>query len=470
MSKSCLNDFSIDLKEKEQLLLSAQKQLIFRSSCMEESHFSYTSNGWFGRKCAAIPKAAFAGIIKTTYHLAAIILIVPFKQPHSIKKFVYLAACDLQEAWGHLSILFNDQYGLFYVRKSCVYQELYHAFNQPLKAQVKSKEKKKIYKKTNGENLTKQKLCFANFLKEIPLEVKKLLPKNFMKKILLSDGYTEEEKKQLFLFSNLYDQEVIKNWEQHWLSQSVTTNSLGLLTLKHPHFSLLGNAGCCSQFSSKKELHLELEKFVKELPFDLLSVKRTLYAYAIGGKEFGSHRTAFVIDLKNKTVQYYNSFGSDSLVKESLMNCANLLEKKYRCFFTYHSPTLGLKLQFDSFQCGVWAAKFIEERVKQGAAFDPRTLKDKNLAPYRKKVYQSAYKSQFYYQVGYNRVLKWRQQVVSEVASLSKESKNQFFNDQKYKNYIHILLHQLLIKETSLEEFRSLYIAIGKNRKERQIF
>lgn len=87
----------------------------------------YSTYELSSRKIQAIPKMLIAGLIKTTYHLATIILFSYGYCEHKIK--VYNLLRDFEEAFGHLITLFNDRIGSYLVQRSLFHKECYNFYN-----------------------------------------------------------------------------------------------------------------------------------------------------------------------------------------------------------------------------------------------------------------------------------------------------------------------------------------------------
>lgn len=214
--------------------------------------------------------------------------------------------------------------------------------------------------------------------------------KKFVSKILTSSHFTDEEKKLLSnSFKNFINEEVTR--KNKWTRAQLTHTYLNYLTTKYPHFRPLTDSHYFEDLST------DIDHIIHWLPNELPKEGPYLFGNSIRLNK--NHRTSLMVDLKNGTVEFYNSFGSDSTVKNHFLKLRDLLTKKYGKPFTYTHPTKNSILQRDSYMCGIWACLFAEERIKQGTSFDPSTL-PRDLNAYRYHVFSKSYKMDFYGSVG----------------------------------------------------------------------
>lgn len=106
---------------------------------------AYKSKGWFARKIIALPAAVWSGGVKTTYHVAKLILTSfgvlirnavihgsPTKQDiRYLKAQGFCIARDLQESFGWLLTLFHDKCGQYHVQESQCHRLCYQHFVNP---------------------------------------------------------------------------------------------------------------------------------------------------------------------------------------------------------------------------------------------------------------------------------------------------------------------------------------------------
>lgn len=98
---------------------------------------SFKEKGWFGRKIIALPKAAIAGAIKTTYHIALAVILGSFSAISDdgayFKAQIFCVVRDLEEAAGWVIGLVYDKLGQFLVQESLFHKSCYEAFYQKIK-------------------------------------------------------------------------------------------------------------------------------------------------------------------------------------------------------------------------------------------------------------------------------------------------------------------------------------------------
>ena len=110
------------------------KQFSYGDTTYEEFSRLYSTDGWIGRKVMAIPQAILCGVVKTVYHLAqALLLGIPKLYAgdfNYIKYKAFFLIRDFQEAFGWLTSLLDDKYGLFHIQGSQFHKTCYHCFSE----------------------------------------------------------------------------------------------------------------------------------------------------------------------------------------------------------------------------------------------------------------------------------------------------------------------------------------------------
>lgn len=253
----------------------------------------------------------------------------------------------------------------------------------------------------------------------------KLTPKKFVNRVADSEAYTDEEKTNLVKSTNVYSQDNKPVHRKTLLYDSTIINYLNGLSVKNPTFRIIpafDTQNTQSDFEDKF-LKNELDDIVAGLPKNLDGP--TLFAHPI--RLNGNHHTTLVIDIENGSVEYYNSFGSDSRVKKNLLELEKKLSIQYEKPFTYRHATKNTCLQKDSYQCGVWTCKFVEERIKQGPSFDPSQCNN-DVSQYRKHVYSTVYKFDFYNRVGMDRFNKLQENLIPNYNNLRSRTDGLFHN------------------------------------------
>ena len=357
--------------EKKNFLSYAAAQLDFSSEDIHTKQFKYGSKGWVGRKIAAIPSALICGVVKTIYHLMKAFLIslpktICSNKPY-FKKEIFYAVRNLHEAYGRFMCLFNDHQGLFHVHKSQLHKIAYHQFflekeflSQPTNPSANPKSQDTSQIPSSYPSLLDDETLHSDLLKQ--------LPNNFIKKIESSKEYSLTEKqllKSAALKIYTSDDKVIQPTDLTY--QHMTNRNLIGLKSKYPHFYIIDSMNQWADHDLPHSISNFLTNLDKTAPYEI-------YGQLV--QVNGNHRTACVIDRVNGTVEYYNSFDSDQNVKDNLTELAKKLTEKFGKKFTYSFRTQGLQLQTDGYQCGNWAAKFIEERIKLGKSFNPKNLKN----------------------------------------------------------------------------------------------
>jgi Ulp1 family protease len=104
----------------------------------------------------------------------------------------------------------------------------------------------------------------------------------------------------------------------------------------------------------------------------------------------GSHWVAFLIDNKNKTIEYYDSVGNlpNKNINAFIKRVQNYLHKN--CKATYEILYNKTKHQYENNECGMFAIHFIIKRVL-GESFhkiSKMVIKDKDMNRFRKIVFR----------------------------------------------------------------------------------
>jgi hypothetical protein len=285
-----------------------------------------------------------------------------------------------------------------------------HYLISPLKKMVKGRDTRKIAPSLHRQGLPTP--CADQNTKTMPIDPQspkkfepfyECAPKKFTEKILHSPHYTKQEKQALVstavdIYGTTPEPGVIT--PQSWVYDVITMRYLTSLSIQYPHFRPISilDRYTYNQFDEESLTFNEIE------PGMPVEWPKTPLIYGHALRVNGNHRTVFLIDFSNQTVEYYNSFGDDSSAVKRL---TRKLSTKYGVVFTYHNKTKKMILQRDAYQCGVWACKFIEERLKKGRAFNPRECINVDIAHYRTKVFDSLFKYAFYQQVGLLRAQKY---------------------------------------------------------------
>lgn len=135
-----------------------------------------TFSGVYRRKVIAIPFAAYAGIVKSTHHLASTIFLiikmgtsdyrVNLEDKNYVKAHLYFVARDLQESYGWFTAIFNECYGQYHIQESELHKTLYSNFIDNFKDITKTsstmlldKELQEI-KNYNGTHYTRDSESF----------------------------------------------------------------------------------------------------------------------------------------------------------------------------------------------------------------------------------------------------------------------------------------------------------------------
>jgi hypothetical protein len=295
---------------------------------------------------------------------------------------------------GHITALFN---------------KILNTSNPKIAVDQDNQKKKNAQLPIKSENLPNSEITHQPNPKSPPLASPLTCPSNYLKyykkasekftqKILISPHFNEKEKKFLFETSTDYETNLSK---KDWISDLVSVQYIGYLSMKEPNLRLspiprYNNQVENSNIADYGILNEHNLDFIISLCKDF-----SLFGHCL--QVNGNHRTAFVIDLENQTVEFYNSFGCDKSVKKPLQNLATKLSQIHGRPFEYIHKTEGFCLQRDVYQCGAWAPKLIEERARQGKNFNPKTLKGFDIATYRDRLFDKVYKDKFYNRVGVER-------------------------------------------------------------------
>jgi len=166
-----------------------------------------------------------------------------------------------------------------------------------------------------------------------------------------------------------------------WSTSTQSQIYLESLSATYPFF--------CAQSYLVPNQNTSLDSFartvLRELPDSVSIISREF--------TIGKHATIFIIDLKNHTVEYFNSFGDDSVAAPFLIRLSQHLTQKYQTNFRYIHQTKDVCLQNDTYQCGFWICKFVQERIRMPYPenFNPRAYLNFDMAAYREKVLASAF-------------------------------------------------------------------------------
>lgn len=229
-------------------------------------------------------------------------------------------------------------------------------------------------------------------------------PQEFVDEILAGD-YTDFEKQQLIeaageIYMNISGKVV---GDKESTQSPITKHYLNTLSIKYPHFKVIPIHD--PQLIDSELKNGKIKEIANLLPEkELLESEETPYIFGSALQVNGNHRTALVVDLREGRVEFYDSKGSDGSVRKPLLQLAKCLEARYGKPFIYRHLTEGLYLQNDGYQCGMWTCKFIEERLEQGAAFNPASCeKGFSIVKYRQRVFGRAFEHVFYRNVGCRR-------------------------------------------------------------------
>jgi hypothetical protein len=432
--------------------IRAKEGLPFKNDgfTLKKFNMEYSSKGWIGRKLIALPAAFWSAIIKALYHLAKAIFIgipkeVFCEQNDYFKIHFFTSLRNLQESYGWFTGLFNDRYGQFHVQKSAFQIACYNG-----QFPVQKSDFLKI--SNNGDTIKYPSLDFIH-------PFYRPLPEQFIKEILSDDNYTSEEKSLVIRHArSTYVEDSSSCSPKQQVDASVTIHYLQWLQYELEDsidFSTISPDPI--QFTIDNRL---INKTLACLP-EKIELGARIYGHSL--RINGNHRTGFIIDMENRTVEYFNSFCDDLPVKETLKLLVEALSKKYQIPFTYHHRTAFSKeksyLQNDGYQCGIWTCKLIEERIKQGIDFDPFSLLGFDIAEYRKQVYVNAFKFLFFQMMGQTRL---KHKFSDYIGKFLKETHSQMNSDEFSKE----LEKQFSNKIDSIKFIKFLNFHIGRGIEE----
>ena len=155
-------------------------------------------------------------------------------------------------------------------------------------------------------------------------------------------------------------------------------------------------------------------KFLGALPSDFYKLTKVNYKdicnynkYSIvfnldNHNQSGSHWVAFLIDNKNKTIEYYDSVGNlpNKNINAFIKRVQNYLHKN--CKATYEILYNKTKHQYENNECGMFAIHFIIKRLL-GESFhkiSKMVIKDKDMNRFRKIVFRPKAKLVTFKKVG----------------------------------------------------------------------
>ncbi len=136
-----------EFDSEEKILAHAKNNQDFTvgNVTLNEYDTIFKGKGWFGRKIIALPKAAIAGAIKTTYHIALAVIVGSFSAISDdgayFKAQIFCVIRDLEEAAGWVVGLVYDKLGQFLVQESLFHKSCYEAFYQNDKSEEGSYER-----------------------------------------------------------------------------------------------------------------------------------------------------------------------------------------------------------------------------------------------------------------------------------------------------------------------------------------
>lgn len=266
------------------------------------------------------------------------------------------------------------------------------------------REKKAIFKelvRSDEKSLPTKPFSIPSHLVSFINKLERAYPEyeKYAKTVLNSSHYTEEEKNQfLETAKTVYESETFELIQPtDWIDQSITTSGMKYLENIYPHFKTLNDNQLDAKDFNATTVSSIMANFPETLPMEPL-----IYGQAI--RVGGGHRTSYIVDFKNKTVEYFNSFGDDGRVKNRLPQLAQALTIKYGATFKYLHRTETGRFQKDKYQCGAWACKLIEDRIKLNDNFTTRGYEDFDIAGYRKQLYLNALEYKFFHGIGAKRM------------------------------------------------------------------
>lgn len=248
------------------------------------------------------------------------------------------------------------------------------------------------------------------------------IPK-FITEALNSPDYTAEEKKEVIapMVSQRYT-------STDFLGDDISMGYLNSLSLKHPNVRTIPGKSDQFNLDSDEQIRESLDHIINSLP-DSLPMKEEpyLYVHILGSFR---HRVGFVIDLQNKTVEFYESLIGNSRGDEFLKELTVRLTTKYKtqlgkdnCFeyifvtqehvkpTTENTPVKReVKLQTTPYACAVWCCKLIEARITNKNYIECSNYIRKNyvggydMGVHRPEVYQKSLEFAFYKGIGDRRI------------------------------------------------------------------
>ena len=223
--------------------------------------------------------------------------------------------------------------------------------------------------------------------------------KDFIRGIWKNEYYTPAERELLVNTAReVYVDDGKVASPEGWVNAETSRDYLDDLAVRHRNFSPI--PGRKEQYEDNT-LADDIPAISAALPQNISEAGPRIYGHTL--RQGGNHRTAFIVDLDRRTVEFFNSFGNDIGIRQPLTALAAGLSKKYGENFTYKHPTAGQYVQNDTYQCGIWSCKLLEERVEKGKKnepFDVKALKGFDIADFRTRVFAKALITSFFYKVG----------------------------------------------------------------------
>lgn len=220
--------------------------------------------------------------------------------------------------------------------------------------------------------------------------------KDFIRNIWKNPYYTPAERE---LLVNTARDVYVENGEvvspNEWVNAETSLAYLADLAVRHRNFSPI--PGRLHQYEDTT-LASDIPAILAALPENINKAGPRIYGHTL--RQGGNHRTAFIVDLDNRRVEFFNSFGNDRGIGEPLRTLAANLSEKYGVNFTYQHTTAGKGVQRDGYQCGIWSCKLLEERVEKGNDFNVEILKGFPIADFRTGVFAKAHITLFFRKVG----------------------------------------------------------------------
>lgn len=221
-----------------------------------------------------------------------------------------------------------------------------------------------------------------------------------VKHLLQSDKYTPEEKSKLFsVVNNVYKEGSRKITQPNeWVDNGTSGGYWRKIAAEHSDKVNL-------TYTIESQVTLDLLKLenvieILGLPKKLPQIKQP-YLIPFFLRINDSHRTCFILDLKNRRLEFYDSlqtYGGDSPAK-ALEELNRKISDHFEETFEFVNKTKNYKLQKDFYQCGIWVCKFLEERVHDDN-FDPSKIEnDFNIKEFREQVFASVVEYEFFYNV-----------------------------------------------------------------------